>query len=217
MPEEERQKYKKNAQGYIILLKKVNADPSDIKIIEEQIQEKLKQVDQLSYKTDWYILFNIISWQDRLYLKETATGSKTPLTSTALGSTIGAGRKWSNFYYEFNLEGEYAVANSTTSSNGTGYNYLQSSVPVTSLILGPGMYYKAFSDKVFVGIHLPVSYRTGKWDLPAGYEFENDKQLGAGYFFQVKFYIGSIAIQSRLGKIFPNPASHWAIGALYDF
>jgi hypothetical protein len=89
---------------------------------------------------------------------------------------------------------------------------------VNSIIVGPGMYYKAFSEKVFVGLQIPVSYRKGNWTLPEGtYQFENDRQIGAGYFIQVKFFIGTIAIQTRLGKIFPDPGSHWSIGGIYDF
>ncbi len=218
MPAPERIKYKENAEGYIGLLKKVNADAGEIKLIEDQIDEKIKTEDQLAYKGNWYALMDIISWQDRVYLKNKATGSKTNLLSTAIGSSIGLGRKWSNSKYEFNMEGMYSYATSTINSEDPAVNYIQSSVPVSSIIVGPGMYYKVFSEKVFVGVQLPFSYRKGNWTLPAGtYEFENDIQLGAGYFFQVKFYIGNIAVVSRLGKIFPNPASHWSIGAVYDF
>lgn len=216
-PDVERNKYKQNVEGYIGLLKKVNTDPSEIKLIEEQVQEKIKTEDLLAYKTNWYAFLDVISWQDRVYLKSNSTGQRTSLLSTAIGSSIGAGKKWSNSRYEFDFEGMYSVATSTISNDEEGVSYLQSSVPVKSIIAGPGMYYKAFSDKVFVGVHIPFSYRIGSWEVPSGYRFENDKQFGAGYFFQVKFYIGNIAIQSRLGKIFPNPASHWAIGALYDF
>lgn len=217
MPEADRMKYKKNAEGYTGLLKKIKGDEGEIKLIEEQIQEKIKTEDRLSYKSNWYAFVDVISWQDRVYLKNLATGVKSNLLSTAIGSSLGAGKKWSNSLYEFNIEGMYSFASSTISNDGEGPTYLQSSVPVNSLIVGPGMYYKAFSDKVFVGIQIPFSYRTGSWEVPSGYQFENDKQFGAGYFFQVKFYIGNLAIQSRLGKIFPNPGSHWAIGALYDF
>lgn len=217
IPEAERTKYKKNAEGYIGLLKKVKTDDNEIKLIEEQIQEKIKVEDQLTYKTNWYALFDVISWQDRVYLKNSTTGSKSNLLSTAIGSSLGAGHKWSNSRFEFALEGMYTAATSTIANDGAGPTYLQSSVPVSSVIVGPGLYYKGFSDKLSVGIHLPLSYRVGDWEVPPGYEFENAKQYGAGYFLQVKFAIGTISIQSRLGKIFPNPASHWAIGALYDF
>jgi hypothetical protein len=217
MLETERSRFKKNAEGYIDLLKKVKADESEIKLIVDQIQEKVKIEDLLAYKTNWYVFFDFISWQDRVYLKNSSTGGKATLLSTSIGSSFGAGKKWSNSRYEFNFEGMYSFGTSTISNDGSGDRYLQTSVPVTALTVGPGFYYKAFSDKVFVGLHLPISYRTGQWDVPPGYVFEKDKQLGAGYFLQVKFYIGKLAIQSRLGKILPNPGSHWAVGALYDF
>ncbi|MBC7537568.1 MAG: hypothetical protein H7281_02010 [Bacteriovorax sp.] len=217
MPEADRIKFKKNAEGYIGILKKVRTDEGEIKLIEELISEKIKIEDQLSYKTNWYVFLDVISWQDRVYLKNSSTKTKSKLLSTDIGSSLGVGKKWSNSRYEFNMEGEYSVATSTISNDGAGPTYLQSSVPVHSIIAGPGMYYKAFSDKVFVGLQIPFSYRTGDWEVPTGYEFENDKQFGAGYFFQVKFAMGNIAIQTRLGKIFPNPASHWSIGAIYDF
>lgn len=218
MPESDRIRYRKNAEGYLGLLKKVKADEDEIKLVMEQIQEKIKTEDERTYKANWYVFMDVISWQDKLYLKNTATSQKTKLLSTAIGSSIGAGKKWSNSKFEFNIEGLYSFATSTISSQDPDVNYLQSSVAVNSLIAGPGMYYKGFSEKVYVGIQIPFSYRKGDWTLPAGpYEFENDTQLGAGYFLQVKFFIGKLAIQSRLGKIFPNPASHWSIGGIYDF
>ncbi len=218
MPANDRMRYKKNAEGYIGLLKKVKADEGELKLIQDQIEEKIKVEDQRAYKGNWYAFVDVISWQDRVYLKNTATGVKTPLLSTAIGSSLGFGRKWSNVKYEFNIEGMYSFATSTINSEDTSVNYIQSSVPVNSIIVGPGMYYKAFSEKVFVGLQIPVSYRKGNWTLPEGtYQFENDRQIGAGYFIQVKFFIGTIAIQTRLGKIFPDPGSHWSIGGIYDF
>ena len=160
----------------------------------------------------------MISWQDRVYLKNLDTGVRTRLLSTDIGSSVGLGKKWSNSKFEFNVEGIYSVATSTISSEDQNVNYLQSSVMVKSITAGPGMYYKAFSEKVYVGIQIPFSYRTGDWSLPDGnYTFENKNQFGGGYFFQAKFVVGPIAIQTRLGKIFPNPASHWSIGGIYDF
>ncbi len=217
VPETERTKFKKNAEGYLLLLKKVNADENDLKLVNDLILEKIKVEDQMAYKKSWYVLFDFISWQDRVYLVDNVTGTKSPLLSTAIGSSIGLGKKWSNAKYEFNIEGMYSMATSTISNIADGPTYQQSSVPVKSIILGPGMYYKAFSDKVFVGLQLPVSIRTGSWLAPDGYSLQDLKQTGAGYFFQVKFAVSGIFIQTRLGKIFPNPASHWSIGALYDF
>jgi hypothetical protein len=218
MPAKDRISYKKNAEGYLGLLRKVKGDEGDIKLVQEQIEEKIKIEDQRSFRPNWYAFIDIISWQDQLYLKNTATSQKTKLLSTAIGSGLGLGKKWSNSKYEFNLEGMYSFGTSTISSQDANVNYQQSSVPVYSLIAGPGMYYKGFSEKVLVGIQIPFSYRKGDWVLPEGtYQFENDTQFGAGYLLQVKFYIGKITIRSRLGKIFPNPASHWSIGGIYDF
>jgi hypothetical protein len=218
MPATDRMRFRKNAEGYLGLLKKVNGDENDIKIVQEQIEEKIKVEDQRIYKSNWYAFMDVISWQDQLYLKNTTSGQKTKLLSTAIGSSLGLGKKWSNSKFEFNFEGMYTFATSTIGSQDPNVNYLQSSVGVNSIIAGPGFYYKGFSEKVFVGIQIPFSYRKGDWTLPDGpYSFENDKQFGAGYFFQVKFYIGSIGIQSRLGKIFPDPGGHWSIGGSYDF
>lgn len=218
MPATDRMRFRKNAEGYLGLLKKVNGDEDDIKLVQEQIEEKIKIEDQRAYKPNWYAFMEVISWQDQIYLKNTTSGQKTKLLSTAIGSSLGLGKKWSNAKYEFNFEGMYTFATSTISSQDANVNYLQSSVAVNSIIAGPGFYYKGFSDKVYVGIQIPFSYRKGDWTLPSGpYAFENDTQFGAGYFFQVKFYIGSIAIQSRLGKIFPDPGGHWSIGGIYDF
>jgi hypothetical protein len=215
-PENDRAKFKNNVNAYIAVLKKVKADEAELKIVTDLITEKIVEENQLTYKSGRYIFSNIISWQDRIQLKENSSGSTSALSSTALGTSIGIGTKWGNSRYEFNIEGMYTIANSTI-SNENGIDYLQSSVPVTSYIVGPGIYYKGYSDKVMLGIQFPMSYRTGSWQAPEGYSFEDAKQFGAGYFFQVKMLISSISIQTRLGKIFPNPGSHWSIGVQYDF
>ena len=138
--------------------------------------------------------------------------------STIMGTSVGIGKKWENARYELNIEGDLAFGSSTISTEDITITYDQSSVPVTNILIGPGFYYKGFSDKVLVGMMFPFSYRMGDWEIPAGnYSFEDKTKFGGGYLIQLKYNVGKVSLHTRLGKIFPNPGSHWSIGGIYEF
>lgn len=215
----ERARYKKNAEGFIGLARKVKVDEGELKLLDDQLKEKIVFEENLVFKPHWYAMWDVVSWQDHVHLVNTTTSVKHNLLSTNLGACVGAGRNWQNVKYEFNAEGCFAMAKSTISSESQAITYQQSKVPVKGIIAGPGMYFKSFSENVLVGFQLPIMYRTGDWTLPENqpYRFERDKTVGVGYFLQTKFKVKNVSVRTRLGKIFPNPGSHWSIGALYEF
>lgn len=218
MPFEERKKYLSNTQGYLQLCKRVKVAQEDLTLIEDLVKEKIKFENDQSYKASWYSVFNIISWQDRVVLINTSTSARYNLLSTVIGTSVGLGKKWENARYELNLEGSIALGSSTISAEDAAITYDQSSVPVTNILIGPGFYYKGFSDKVLVGMLFPFSYRMGDWELPTGnYSFEDKTKFGGGYLIQLKYNVGKVSLHTRLGKIFPNPGSHWSIGGIYEF
>jgi hypothetical protein len=218
IPFEERKKYLSNVQAFLQLCKRVRVENDDILAIEELVKEKIKFENELTFKSSWYSLFNLTSWQDRAVLINNTNSNRTKLLSTSLGTAIGLGKKWENSKYEFNLEGIYSIGSSTISSEDENVLYQQSSVSVSSFQVGPGFYYKGFSDQVTMGLFFPITYRIGDWSLPEGnYSMEGMKKFGGGYLFQIKFYISKIGLQARLGKIFPSPGSQWSVGGIYDF
>lgn len=218
MPFEERKKYLSNTQGYIQLCKRVKVPSEDLTLIEDMVKEKIKFENDQTFKSSWYTLMNIISWQDRVVLINNSTSARYNLLSTVMGTSIGLGKKWENSHYELNIEGALALGSSTISAENTSVTYDQSSVPVTNFLLGPGFYYKGFSEKVFVGMYFPFSYRMGEWELPSGnYSFADKTKFGGGYLIQLKYNVGKVSLHTRLGKIFPNPGSHWSIGGIYEF
>lgn len=219
IPTKDRLRFKKNAEGFISLCRKIKVDEGDLKLLEELLQEKMKNDESLQYKRSWYASLDVLSWQDRIILVTKSSGEKSNLLSTAIGSCIGLGRKWENVKYEFDIEGCLAVANATISSENKAINYQQSSVSVKGFIAGPGMYFKTFSENVLLGVHLPVKYRKGDWTNPdeSLYRFERLKSFEVGYFLQSKIKVKRISLRTRIGKVFPNPGSLWSIGAIYDF
>jgi tetratricopeptide (TPR) repeat protein len=218
-PLEERVKFKRNADGFILLSRKVKVDELDLKALEEVLKEKITEERSMLYKKTWYASADLMSWQDRVILVNNASQTRTNLLSTSMGTCIGAGRKWENAKYEFNLEGCYATGTSSISSEDRFVDYQQSSVAVSGVIFGPGMYFKTISDNILLGLHLPIKYRKGNWTNPRPdlYTFERESAIEAGFFIQSKIKINKISIRTRLGKVFPNPGSLWSVGALYDF
>ncbi len=214
----ERQKFKVSSEKFLELSKKVGVSPSDVKQVQDILSEKVSLDLKEEYKTSFYLFLDIVSWQDRVYLINKTTNTKYVLLSTSLGSGVGIGLKRENANYEFTLEGSYIEGNSSISSISSGTTYQQSSIGVRSLNSGVGFYYKGLSNNVMVGFDIPVMYRVGDWELPAGnYEFERDRLLGVGYFLQTKFKVYSLSIRTRMGKIFPNPGTYWTVGAMYEF
>ncbi|MBC7430050.1 MAG: hypothetical protein H7336_15655 [Bacteriovorax sp.] len=218
-PQNERGKYKKNAEGFIGLSRKVKVDEGELKLLEDLLQEKINNDEKLTYTSRYYATLDFISWQDRLFLVKINSGIKTNLLSTAIGTCIGGGKKWENINYEFDLEGCLAVLTATISSEDRAIKYQQSSVSVKGFVAGPGVYFKTFSENVLLGVHVPVKYRQGDWTNPdeTQYRFEREKTFEVGYFLQSKIKIKNVSLRTRLGKVFPNPGSLWSIGLLYDF
>lgn len=216
--ETERQKFKVSSERFLDLSRKVGVGNLDIKQVQDLLSEKVKIDSDEDYQNSMYIFAEMVSWQDRVYLINKSTNSKYALLATNIGSGIGIGLKTENARYEFSVEGSYVEGSSSISSLTQGTTYQQSSVGVRSINSGLGFYYKGLSKNVWVGLDLPIMYRVGDWELPAGnYEFERDRLLGLGYFLQTKFKVYSLSIRTRMGKIFPNPGTYWTIGALYEF
>ncbi len=218
-PPLDRKKFKTSAEGFIALCRKVRCDESDLKSLEDTLEEKISVDISLVYKPSWFVSLDLMSWQDRIILARKDGGAKYNILGTSMGSCIGGGRKWENSEYEFDMEGCLAVASATVSSETTSISYQQASVPVKSFFLGPGFYTKSFSENVIIGVQVPVKYRTGEWTNPNEniYVFERSSALEVGYFLQSKIKVKNISLRTRLGKVFPNPGSLWSIGAIYDF
>lgn len=215
---DDRKKYLGNVQAYLQLCKKTQVGQNEIASIEEMVKEKIKFDSERSFKANWYSFVDIISWQDSVKLINTSTHAKTNILSTALGTTIGFGKKWQNINHEFDSDLSVSLAKATASSENTSVTYQQSSVSVAMLNLVPGYYYKGWSEKASFGVAMPITYRTGDWTTPSGnFKLDDTKQIGVGYYFQIKFLLENISFQTRLGKVFPNPGSTWSIGGIYDF
>lgn len=218
IPLEDRKKFLANTQGYLQLCKRVKVDANDISNIEEMIKEKIKFENELTFKSVWSFGAGLMSWQDEVILVNNGTNTKSDLLSTSMGTYINAQYRLENSRYEFNLESLIAFGLGSISPVNSSLVYQQSSVAVMNYMFGPGFYYKGISDKISLGLQFPLSYRTGDWQLPAGnYSFEKKSQFGGGYFLQIKYKLNNLNFQTRLGKIFPNPGSHWSIGGFYDF
>ncbi len=218
-PPADRKKYKTSAEGFIGLCRKVRCDESDLKNLEDTLEEKISVDISLVYKPSWFVSLDLMSWQDRIMLVRQSNGAKYNILGTSMGTCIGGGKKWENSQYEFDFEGCLAMASATVSAETTGISYQQASVPVKSLFVGPGFYTKSFSENVIIGVQVPVKYRTGDWTNPDEriYTFERASAIEVGYFLQSKIKVKNISLRTRLGKVFPNPGSLWSIGAIYDF
>lgn len=217
VPELEKVAYKKRAESFIQLCKKIKCDESELSLLSEQLSEKESNEKNKVYSTSWFLLSDLVSWQDNVNLINESSNLSSKLLSTNIGLLVGGGRKWQNNKYEFNLEAGLIQATSTISSADPGIEYQQSSVAVTGFYFGPGMYFKTWSESVQLGMSLPMMIRQGDWKVPAGYRFEGDTRFSAGLLLQSKFKVGQFFLRTRVGKQFPNPSLFWSLGLIYDF
>lgn len=216
-PAAEKITYKKRAESFIQLCKKINCDEAELTMLTEQLNEKETSEKVKAYAASWYVVSDLVSWQDNVNLVHETSNSSTKLLSTSIGLLLGAGKKWQNNKYELNLEGGLIKGSSTISSADPSIEYQQSSVAVTGLYFSPGMYFKTWSESVQWGMSLPMMARKGEWKVPAGYRFEKDTRFSTGVLLQSKFKVGQFFLRTRVGKQFPNPSLFWSFGIIYDF
>lgn len=213
----DKQKLLQLAETSITFASKVSDNDDEIKLLRELLTEKEQLEIDLTYKPAWYAVTFLTSWQDHVYLYN-AAGTKTRLLTTNIGLCAGAGKKWENIHYEFNMEGCFFRGNSTISSEAALTTYEQSSVPVMGIFVGPGFYLKSWSESIKVGLQLPLFYRKGDWSLPEGnFSFGKETLIGGGPVFQMKVKAKKINFITKFGKLFPNPSTAWSIGGSYDF
>lgn len=214
----DRQKLFQLAETSIVFANKVSQNENEIKILRDLLNEKQQEEIDLTYNHSWYAVAFLTSWQDHVYLYNVSNSSKTRLLTTNIGLCAGGGAKWENIRYEFNMEGCLFRGSSTISSEAAVTTYEQSSVPVTALFMGPGMYLKSWSESIKVGVQLPLFYRTGSWSLPEGnFAFGKKTLIGGGPVFQMKVKAKKVNFITKFGKLFPNPSVVWSLGASYDF
>lgn len=213
----EKSSYKKRAESFIVLCKKTNCDEAELKLLTEQLNEKDNNEKSREYTSSWFVVSDLISWQDNVTLIKNSTNTANKLLTTNIGLLLGAGKKWQNNKYEFNWEAGVIQATSTISSANPTILYQQSSVPVTGAYSAPGMYFKTWSESVQLGMSFPMMIRKGDWKVPEGYRFENATRFSAGLLLQSKFKVGPLFLRTRIGKQFPNPSLLWSLGLIYDF
>lgn len=214
----EKLSYKKRAESFIGLCKKTNCDEAELKLLTEQLNEKDSIEKSREYKSSWFVVSDLISWQDNVILIKSSTNVASKLLTTNVGLLLGVGKKWQNNKYEFNWEAGVIQATSTVSSANTAVGeYQQSSVVVTGVYTAPGMYFKTSSESVQLGVSIPMMIRKGDWEVPIDYRFENATQFSAGLLLQSKLKIGPLVLRTRIGKQFPNPSLFGSLGLIYDF
>lgn len=214
--EKDKRTYKTRALVFIDLCRKVNCEEAELKLILEQLNEKENTEKSKKFISSWYLFSSLISWQDNISLININTQTSNQLLATNIGLLIGAGKKWENNKYEYNLEMGISKGSSTISSIDPSIEYQQSSVAVNSIALTPGLYFKTWSESVLLGVSLPMMLRKGEWKVPEGYRFEDDIRFSSGLLLQSKFKVSKFFLQTRLGKQFPNPGLFWSIGLIYN-
>ncbi len=212
----DRKKLYQLADTAIVFAEKVTSNKEETKALRELMIEKKKTDIDLKYKSSWFLSIGTRSWQDHVYLYNKSNSTKSSLLTTNIGACLGGGKKWENIQYELNVEGCYFQGKSTISSQNTN-QYEQSSVPVSAVIIGPGIYFKSLSDYIKLGVQVPFFYRTGSWTLPEGnYAFGKKTLFGGGIEAQMKVKTKYIDMVTKIGKLFPNPSTAWSLGLSYD-
>jgi hypothetical protein len=215
--DDQKKKYFNNTNSYLQLSKKLNATDDEVKLVEDILNDKQKNELDLVVVKKMYMSLEMVSWQDKVYLKSKTTGALTSLTSNVLGTGVSLGKKWESGKSETSLEGSFLYGKSTVSAINSD-TYSQSSVNTMAFIIAPGFFYKfPINKKAMLGLDIPIMYRHGDYTLPEGSEFEKASILTVGYFIKSKVYFDKFGFQMKVGRTFANPGSQWSIGVVYDF
>lgn len=211
-----RELYKKNALTYVSILEETDYDDDSYDVIPDRFEKFEQEFKAKTYRSGWFIQSSYVSWRDRLDLLY-PNGDKATIESTGEGTCVGGGWRYENDYWEYNLNGCYAISSMTAGKENSSISYFQQGVRSTALIVGPSILWKPKSKGAAFGVHLPIVYRTGDYSEPTSFTLEDTTIFTYGYLLQADWRFEKWGIFTKFGKISRFSSSFWSLGAMYSF
>lgn len=211
-----RELYKKNALTYVSILEEAEYEDDSFDTIPERFEKFEVEVKAKTYRSGWFIQSSYVSWRDRLDLLY-PNGDKATIESTGEGTCVGGGWRYENDYWEYNLNGCYAISSMTAGKENSSISYFQQGVRSSALMVGPSVLWKPKSKGAGFGFHLPIVYRTGDYSEPANFTLEDTTIFTFGYLLQADWRFEKWGIFTKFGKISRFSSSFWSLGAMYSF
>lgn len=220
-----KQSYKDKALRYVSILEEIEYEDDSYDVIAERFEKFEQELKARQYKSRWYLESSYVSWKDQFQLNSSA-GSKLDIEATSEGTCLGAGWRYYNAYWEYGLNGCYAIASGTaakTPDSTSSLDYSQSGITTTALFLGPTIMYRPKSNNSGFGIHLPAVWRKGEYSVPepdlstgTTYSIEGSSLFTLGVVFQGEWSLESWGINTKFGKILKGTSTFWSIGFSYN-
>lgn len=211
-----RELYKKNALTYVSILEETEYEDDSYDVIPERFEKFQQEVQAKTYRTGWFVQSSYVSWRDKLDLLY-PNGDKASIDSTGEGTCVGGGWRYENDYFEYNINGCYAIASMTAGKENSTISYFQQGVRSTALMVGPSILWKPKSKGAGFGVHLPIVYRTGDYTEPTSFTLEDTTIFTYGYLLQADWRFEKLGVFTKFGKISRFSSSFWSLGAMYSF
>ncbi len=214
--------YSKTALMYVAILEESDDYEDDsYDTIPERLEKFDKEVKAKKYRNNWFLQSSYMSWRDRIGIVF-SDGSRAEIESTGEGSCFGGGWRYENDYWEFNLNGCYAMASMTIGAEDLGNttpinNYFQKGVPSTAIMGGPSFLWKPRSKGASFGVHIPFVYRKGDYEPAPTATLEDTQIFTYGYLLQADWRFEKLGISTKFGKVQRFSSSVWSLGLMYTF
>ena len=215
-----RRRYKK-AMLYLRVSGHFDPDDSFVEDWREKVVNHWNEFKKRRLKGKIDFLWNYITFQDFISLKNGSSGQTTKILNTTTGSCLGAGYRKSNYLIEYSFDTCYFSGKSTVSSLDNRVSYEQGNVAVSGFYGGLGVMWKGMAEQMGLGLQTTFLTRSGDWQTPSSstttYEMEDTSYVRFGYNFVFKWWATSWFFMGRFGKIFKNESSITTVGFGYTF
>lgn len=208
--------YKKTALMYVSILEETEYEDDSYESIPEKFEKFEQLVKAETYRTSWFIQSSYVSWRDRLDLLF-PNGDKASIETTGEGTCVGGGYRYENDFWEYNINGCYALSSMTAGKENSSISYFQKGVRSSAIIVGPSILWKPKSKGAGFGIHLPIVYRKGAYTEPSSFTLEDTTIFTYGYLLQADWRFEKWGIFTKFGKISRFSSSFWSLGGMYSF
>lgn len=214
--------YKKTALMYVAILEESDDYEDDTyDTIPERLENFDKEVKAKEYRTNWFLQSSYVSWRDRIKIRF-SNGSAADLESTGEGTCLGGGWRYENDYYEFNINGCYAVASMTIGAQDLAENnpisgYFQKGVASTAIMGGPSFLWKPKSKGAAFGVNIPFIYRKGDYEPTPNAILDDTQIFTWGLLLQADWRFTKWGIFTKFGRVQRFSSSLWSLGAMYTF
>ncbi len=222
----------KKAKLHLVVVKNLGAHAEQVSSLSEELQFKREEIEdarkarleekkQMEYHWNTYFELGYLSWIDTI-TANFDTGNTTKILGAVQSYHLGLGLKYENIRYEYILRANILTGLVDYTQAAGELNFRVGSVGIFGLMASGGVFWKPVSDKIAIGISIPVLFRSSSpstEDTPI-VDFDRSSIITTGLEFEGRWYFGShmsYGLAVRVGKLLGMEGAIWGFSGQYHF